>query len=57
MILNKGKMDSAIVFWICIAIVVAFSLGKTAFHKICVLNKKYHMIEFEDDSVYDDDDD
>lgn len=41
-----------IIFWSCIAFVVLVALGWTVFGKIRALNKKYHVVEIDDDSVY-----
>lgn len=46
-------MDSqVIIFWSCITLVVIIALGWTLFGKVCALNKKFHVLEIDDDSVY-----
>lgn len=46
-----------IIFWSCIALVLIVALGWTAFSKMHALNNKYHIITFDNDSVYVDEED
>ena len=46
-----------IIFWSCIALVLIAAFGWTAFSKIRALNSKYHIITYDNDSVYVDEED
>ncbi|EJX11117.1 secreted protein [gut metagenome] len=51
--------QGALLIWGCILLVILMAFGSTAYHKLCTLNKKHHVIEWDNDSIYvwDDDDD
>lgn len=36
----------------CILLVILMAFGSTVYHKLCILNKKHHVIEWDNDSVY-----
>lgn len=56
-----------LVFWGCVALAVIIACGYGTFdklhvvcRKLCFINRKYHIVEFGNDSIYsieDDDDD
>ena len=56
-------INESIIFWSAIAIVLLIAFGHTAYEKVSALNKKHHLIEIDNESVYvcgddnDDDDD
>lgn len=55
----QANPQGAFLIWGCIALVILMAFGSTVYHKLCTLNHKHHVIEWDNDSIYvwDDDDD
>lgn len=49
--------EGALLIWGCLLLVAVLAFGSTVYHKLSSLNHKYHVIEWDHDSVYVNDDD
>ena len=50
------NLQGALLIWGCLLFVVVLAFGSVVCHKLSTLNHKYHVIEWDHDSVYANDD-